>query len=134
MALMAAAWDSWVPWEKFNLATSMPFSISRSSMASESLAGPIVQTILALRIQRSSALDNLGRTPNDALVRLRSFSPPTFGVQTAGRTAAKQKSGQDRGGEHGPDRTPARVADRPSRGEHDDERKDEGGVLEVVAL
>src|SRR5215467_14036251 len=41
--------SSWVPWEKFNRATSMPARIRSRSTASELLAGPMVQTILALR-------------------------------------------------------------------------------------
>ena len=47
MALMARPWESYEPCEKFNRAASIPASISRSSIAGESLAGPIVQTIFA---------------------------------------------------------------------------------------
>jgi hypothetical protein len=50
IAVIAAAWDSCVPWEKFSLATSMPLSMSRSSIGGDAVAGPMVQTILALRM------------------------------------------------------------------------------------
>jgi hypothetical protein len=45
--------------------------MSRSSIVSELLAGPIVQTIFAFRMPLSSALDKKLRTPNDALVHAR---------------------------------------------------------------
>jgi hypothetical protein len=42
-----SAWESWVPWEKFKRATSIPASINFSINSSPWLAGPIVATILA---------------------------------------------------------------------------------------
>src|SRR5271157_4155563 len=39
----------WVPWEKFNRATSMPASSSLRIMRGERVAGPIVHTILEWR-------------------------------------------------------------------------------------
>lgn len=50
IAEMAAAWDSCVPWEKFSRAAFMPLSMSCSSIDGDAVAGPMVQTILALRI------------------------------------------------------------------------------------
>jgi hypothetical protein len=47
----AAAWLSCVPCEKLSRAASIPPAISRSNWASEWLAGPMVQTILALRME-----------------------------------------------------------------------------------
>ena len=44
-----AACSAWVPWEKFRRATSMPRRIRSRIISSESLAGPIVQTIFARR-------------------------------------------------------------------------------------
>src|SRR5271165_2815010 len=43
------ACSSWVPCEKLSRATSIPARISRSIISAESLAGPRVHTILALR-------------------------------------------------------------------------------------
>ena len=42
--------SSCVPWEKFSLATFMPARQSASSVASSSLAGPMVQMIFVLRM------------------------------------------------------------------------------------
>ena len=55
IALMAAAWEAWVPCEKLRRAAFIPAALSRSNSASDSLAGPIVQTILAFRIGVSSS-------------------------------------------------------------------------------
>src|SRR5712692_1702027 len=46
---MVRACSAYVPWEKLSRATSIPARISRSMTCSESLAGPSVHTILALR-------------------------------------------------------------------------------------
>src|SRR5690242_7329711 len=47
--VMVRACSSWVPWEKFRRATSMPARIKWSMTVGEWLAGPRVQTILARR-------------------------------------------------------------------------------------
>src|SRR5947209_18794093 len=47
--LIMRACSSWVPWEKFRRATSMPRRSRSRRTASELLEGPTVQTILALR-------------------------------------------------------------------------------------
>src|SRR5579862_5814794 len=48
--LARSACSSGVPWEKFKRAQSIPAAISRSIISAEVVAGPMVQTIFALRI------------------------------------------------------------------------------------
>ncbi len=48
----ARLWSAWDPWLKFSRATSMPASTSLRTFFGEEVAGPRVQTILALRTRR----------------------------------------------------------------------------------
>ena len=45
-----ARWSSWVPWEKFSRATSMPARIIASRTSAVEDEGPMVQMIRALRM------------------------------------------------------------------------------------
>ena len=47
---MRAACSSWVPWEKFIRATSIPAAINCAIRSGVSVAGPNVATILVLRM------------------------------------------------------------------------------------
>src|SRR5262245_59720611 len=53
MEAMSAACSSWVPCEKFSRATFMPAAMRAAILSSELQAGPMVQTILVRRVDRS---------------------------------------------------------------------------------
>ena len=65
----ARSWSACVPWEKLSRATSIPASSSRSSSSGLSLAGPMVATILALRIRPSfrARRHPSGQRPSDSM-------------------------------------------------------------------
>ena len=56
MAMMRSAWSSWSPWEKLSRKVVAPASISWRSTCLDSVAGPIVATILVRRIGSTVAM------------------------------------------------------------------------------
>src|SRR5688572_8168281 len=85
-AVMTSRCSACVPWEKFNLATSIPARISSSRVSGDRDAGPMVHTIFVLAIAHHLA--RLARTKG--LGGLRSETQ-------LGGDAVRRRAGPDRG-------------------------------------
>src|SRR3989441_6460484 len=94
-ARMTAACSSWVPWEKFNRATSMPASTSLRRVAGFRLAGPMVQMMRVRRVI-SAIVHSALASPRPCLQPLgrvsarKSTQPSPPHARASGRVSARK--------------------------------------------